>query len=100
MQSVDFNLRRFTIDSDCDTMSVAACIVVDEKSTYQAFFSITSDGPSKLLLRNDDVVLQHTDGDNSDIATAVMPDIQQVHNVVYYCVRQMLHYFSDLYDYD
>lgn len=98
MQSVDFNLRRFTIDSDRDTMSVVAHIVIDEKSTYQAIFSVVNDGPSKLLLSNDDVVLQHTDGDNSDFATAVMPDIQQVHNAVYYCVRQMLHYFSDLLD--
>lgn len=98
MQSIAFSLRHYTIDSEHNTLSVVGLIIIDEKYKYQMMFTETEDQPTKLVLSRDNQVLEHIDGDNNDIATAVMPDIQQVHGAVICCVRQMLHHFSALLD--
>ena len=98
MQSVAFNLHRYTIDSERSTLSVVGLITIDDQHKYQMTFTQTEDQPTELVLRSGNQILKHIDGDNNDIATAAIPDIQQVHGAVYYCVRQMLQYFSDLLD--
>lgn len=98
MESIAFRLHHYTIDSEHDTLSVVGLITIDDQHEYQMTFTQTEDQPTELVLRSGNQILKHIDGDNNDIVTAAMPDIQQVHGAVYYCVRQMLHHFSSLLD--